>query len=363
MTTIAPGLQTHFNAPISRDTLMDLALFGVRWCRVDAQACDTATLTGMVADVESMGMDALPIVYDLDRLRGVPTGNAEWSNEPDGDILPAVYRDGLDAACALALELGIRLWGPCISNLDRDSLRWMELVRAGGWPDGLYGITVHRYGNGTFLWAHDGFDSREAEVEALLALCDGRPFMVTEFGYPSTPTAQIRRGPKRTRFLAPDLQLTEDQQAANIAKEWEFWRRYTDRPFLYQINDPPDPDDGCYGIRACAPDGTLTYWKPSAYTFPKESPMAALANVSANTVFAKEDLVEVPGRAGEFGVRCPPGADTILSPKTSGQHELRDMSSLGGPDETCRVQGDLVYFPMNAQGGRFAWRLADADAE
>jgi len=359
----SPGLQTHFNAPIGLDTLAHLAAdVGVRWCRVDAQTCDTATLLEMIADVRAFWMVPLPIVYDLDRLRGVPAGmDVEWSNEPDGDILPSLYREGLDAACALALELGLRLWGPCISNLDRDSLRWMEMVRGDGWPDGLYGITVHRYGNGTFAWAHDGFDSREAEVEKLLTLCDGRPFMVTEFGYPSTPTARIRRGPKRTRFLAPDLQLDEDQQAANITKEWAFWKPYTDRPFLYQINDPPDPDDGCYGIRRCLPDGTLTDWKPAAYTFPKESPMPDLAPVSANTVFAKEDLVEVPGREGEFGIRCPPGAETLLSPKTSGHHELRDMNALGGPDETCQVKGDLVYFWQNSQGGRFAWRLADAE--
>ena len=81
--------------------------------------------------------------------------------------------------------------------------------------------------------------------------------------------------------------------------------------------------------------------------------------VTPNTVFAREDLVEVPGRAGEYGIRFPPGAETILSPKTSGHHEVREMSALGGPDETCTVAGDLVYFPMNSQGGRFAWRLVD----
>lgn len=85
--------------------------------------------------------------------------------------------------------------------------------------------------------------------------------------------------------------------------------------------------------------------------------MADLASVSANTVFATEDLVPVPGREGEYGLRCPPGADTLFSPKTSGHHELRGMDALGGPDETCRVDGKLVYFPMNSQGGRFAWRL------
>jgi hypothetical protein len=67
----------------------------------------------------------------------------------------------------------------------------------------------------------------------------------------------------------------------------------------------------------------------------------------------------VPGRPDDYGLRCPPGAETIFSPKVSGNHELRDMSALGGPDETCKVAGDLVYFWQNSGSGRLAWRLVD----
>ena len=47
-------------------------------------------------------------------------------------------------------------------------------------------------------------------------------------------------------------------------------RVYRRSPALYQINDGPEPDQPQYGIRRCLPDGTLTDWKPSAYTVPKE---------------------------------------------------------------------------------------------
>jgi len=198
------------------------------------------------------------------------------------------------------------------------------------------------------------------EVEALRALCDGRPFLITEFGYPSTPVSAMTRRPKRTKWLRPDLHLTEAEQAENIAKEWAFWATFPDcrAPFDYQINDGIQADES-YGIRRCAPDGTLTDWKPAAYTVPKEDPMPPLlANILPNTVFSKADLVAVPGRPNDYSVRFPTGADTLLSPKTTGVHELRTMDYLGNLDETCRVAGGLVYFP-NVAGQRFAWPLVE----
>ena len=357
-----PGLQTNFNARIDLGDLVEVyAGFDFRWARMDAQTCDIGTLHGMIADARSVGLTPLPIVYDLERL-GALTGplDVEWGNEPDGDILPESYRIRFDEACELAALRGLRLWGPAISNLDQDSLLWMARVLAvggGRWDPGLHGISAHRYGDGTFAYAHRGFANRDEEVDALLDLCQGLPYIISEWGYPTTPVNEFRRRPKRAKYLRPDLHLTEDEQAANFRLEWDFWKRHGCRaPFVYQINDGTTADEG-YGIRRCLPDGTLTDWKPSAYTVPEEGSVADLASVTANTVFHQEDLVEVPGRAGEYGLRCPPGTETILSPKTSGHHELRDMSALGGPDETCKVSGPLVYFPMNSQGGRFAWPL------
>ena len=85
-----------------------------------------------------------------------------------------------------------------------------------------------------------------------------------------------------------------------------------------------------------------------------------LAGLNANTVFLLEDLIAIPGRPEEYALRYPIGADTILSPKANGQHELRDLSYVGNPDETCRVSsaGDVVYFP-NVNGQRLAWPLVE----
>lgn len=361
-----PSLQTHFNGRVDAETLRQVRAFGFRWARMDAQEADAWTLQGMIADAEAAGLTPLTIVYDLDRLRAVPRGRAvEWGNEPDGDIAPRDYRTRLDAAAEAALECGLELWAPAISNLDMDSQMWLKWVyRAGGsrWPDGLTGISVHRYGNGTFEWPHRGFASREAEVDLLRTMLDGRPFMVTEFGYSTTPGT---RGRVRSILGAEYARspvgrgLTEPEQAERIGQEWEFWKAQgCNVPFLYQINDPPHPAEG-YGVRRCASDGTLDGWKLAAYQVPKEADMddVQIANVTANTVFAKEDLVEIPGRPGEYGLRCPPGTDTLFSPKPNGKHELRAMDALGGPNETCQIAGDLVYFPMNTDGARFAWRL------
>ena len=343
------GLGTHFNARIDRASLDDVAGFGFTWARLDAQTADVATLCQMIYDTLAAGLEPLTIVFDLERLAAAPAGHwYEWGNELDGDLRPADYRASLDAAVALAVAEHKYLIAPAISNLDANSLFWLEQVRGDGWPAGLAGISVHRYGDGTFDYAHPPFSSREEEVDALVGLCDGLPYFVTEFGYPT------KAG---TRGRMQQTGLDEAVQAERIAHEWAFWCAQGGTPFLYQINDGPAANEG-YGIRRYV-DGALDGWKPAAYTVPKEDSMAAFAMVSANTVFHREDLVEVPGRPGEFGLRCPPGAETLLSPKTSGHHELRDMSALGAPDETCKVAGDLVYFWQNSQGGRFAWRVVE----
>ena len=81
---------------------------------------------------------------------------------------------------------------------------------------------------------------------------------------------------------------------------------------------------------------------------------------TTNAVFSRDDLIEVPDRPGDYGVRYPIGAESILSPKASGAHETRDLSYLGAPDETCRIVGDLVVF-LAVDGRRFAWRLVDVE--
>ena len=87
----------------------------------------------MVDDADKAALHPLPIVYDLDRLDAlgvhpsVTTSNGETS--PTGTSCPSTYRTQLDRACEHAAYFHLRLWAPALSNLDRDSLFWLERVR------------------------------------------------------------------------------------------------------------------------------------------------------------------------------------------------------------------------------------------
>jgi hypothetical protein len=337
-----PGLGTHFNARVDLPTLEHIRAFGFREARMDAMACDHTTMLEMWKDCWAADLRPLPIVYDVERLNLLPVGDTdvEWGNEPDGDILPSTYRAHLDEACKLAAKKGgLRLWAPAISNLDRDSLKWLELVRGAGWPKGMHGVSVHRYGDGTFEFAHDGFADRDDEVLALLELCDGLPFICTEFGY---PTGTARSGAKREKFLQAGLNLSEARAAVNITKEWEFWRHYTDKPFLYQINDGQE-DYEKYGIRRFPWD--LNQWKPSAYTVPQEASMIALTNA---TLFGPIPITgwltgDLEGDAVKLRFPLPggDGGGRYLSIQPGAEYEGR--TTPGGAYETFSKQGsDLV---------------------
>jgi hypothetical protein len=329
--------------------------FEFKWARMDMQGSPSAEeMRGMMDDCQMADLRTLPIVYDLTRLQylsdyfasmdtPLDDRNVEWSNEMDGDIRPETYRKNLEAACTLAEEQGILLWGPCISNLDRDSLMWMEAVRRGRWPDGLYGISFHRYGDGTFEFSHQGFDNRDQEVEALRDLSDGRPLMCTEFGYPTDKLIgqQSFKIEKRRRFLRPNIMLSEEQAADNISKEWKFWHDHDVLPFLYQINDGTTSNE-TYGIRRCLPDGTLTGWKPSAYTVPQETePMPDI--IERATYFISMKLsFEVPDKKGYYRTYYPKfkpngelNKETILSIQPDGSKATRLVAE-GGAWETWK---------------------------
>jgi len=361
--TYAPSLGTHFNARVDVPTLEQIRAFGFQWARIDAQTSDLDTLTGMIDDADKAALHPLPIVYDLDRLEllGVTPSvvDVEWGNEPDGDISPSSYRDMLELACERAAYFHLRLWAPALSNLDRDSLYWLERVRGAGWPPGLHGISVHRYGDGTFEWAHAGFDSRADEVAALLRYCDGKPFLVTEFGY---PTGTARSGAKREKYLQVGLQFSEEYAAAQIAKEWEFWRAYTEVACLYQINDGIH-DYETYGIRRCLPDGTLTDWKPAAYQVPQEEPPMPDDTGVATYCISRELSFEAPHQPGAFCTYYPKhGPDgqrqtaTILSVQPDGRKDTRPKDAAGawetwvpskdGARAIFREAGEFFAFPL-----------------
>ena len=175
---------------------------------------------------------------------------------------------------------------------------------------------MHRYGDGTFEHPHDGFASRDAEVQQLLTLCDGLPFIVTEFGYPSGEGT-----------------LTEDEQAARIGQEWAFWRRYTHVAALYQINDGPNPGE-TYGIRRYPWD--LNQWKPAAYQVPQEEPPMPDDTGKATYCISRTLSFEAPHKPGSFCTYYPKHGPTgerqtitILSIQPDGSKDIRLVAEAG----------------------------------
>lgn len=351
----AAGLQTHFNAAnVDRETLRQVrGPFNFRWARVDVQLCDAATMLAALEDVRACDLRPLPIVADEPRIEELPAWceDAEYWNEPDGDIPPQVFRPMLDRACRLAASRGVRLWAPAISNLDRDSLYWLRRLRdeGGGWPEGLYGISAHRYGDGTFEHPHDGFASREEEVDALRDICNGLPFIITEFGYPSIAGSFRRSSALCQRYHKSTL--SEAQQAERIAQEWQFWRDQNTIPFLYQLNDGPSPTElgDHYGIRRCAPDGTLTDWKPAAHTVPKTGGPMELPKQYASVVISKRESFPHPTKANVFATWYPKGQrETILNIEADGSITTRHLQNDCGGEPTAwqswTPDGDRAVF-------------------
>ncbi len=331
------GLQTHFGDPIGPELCGDLRALRFTWARIDAQNSSQQTMLAMIDESTQAGLTPLVIVADEARLAALPSGiDAEWTNEPDGDIAPAAYRVGLDGACQVAQARGIRLWAPAISNLDHDSLAWLNAVRdaGGGWPAELHGISVHRYGDGTFETPHTGFSSRTAEVNWLKAACAGLPYLVSEFGYPTVDG------------------LTEAQQAERITQEWHFWAEEgAEVAILFQVNDGPDNTrEHRYGIRRF--DGS---WKPSADTVPRQQTEGDMPQ--ATFVLSRRDLIPHPSRPGYFTCRYPKGRNTVLSIQPGGSFDTRSPGTTG-PWETLRDDGTRAVFE-DVEDGVYAIPLVD----
>ena len=259
MGNFTPGIQTNFNSRIADADMEAMKGFGFKWVRQDALLCDVPTMLGMIEDAEAHDLRTLTILYDIGKLLEVPTGCwVEWGNELDFTTRPRDYRASLDEAAAIAISQQVHLVAPCISNLDQDSLRWLEQVRGDAWPDGMSGVSFHRYSvDGTFARPHKGFKTRDEEVHVLKSLCDGLPILLTEFGYKTKPGLTESSG----GFVS------EADQATYIGQEWVFWAGHDALcALLYQINDGLDREVEGFGIRRCNEDGSLNGWKPGAST-------------------------------------------------------------------------------------------------
>ena len=244
------GVQTHFDALVGADTLNALKSLRFSMARIDAQASDDATTLAMADEAVAAGLRPLVIVRDGAQLDQLPDGiDAELRNEPDvNGPGPAVYAQLVRETAEIARLRQQRLWVGAISNLNG---RGLEYLRNLGELPADVGVSVHRYGDGTFEHAHDGFADRDAEVAALRAIIGDRPFGVSEFGYPKN---RYGWGPFRR-------QITPERAALLLRQEIAFWARHGAAwSVIYQLNDgPTDSREDRYGIRAF--DGT---WRPAA---------------------------------------------------------------------------------------------------
>lgn len=117
-------------------------------------------------------------------------------------------------------------------------LTYLEAVVASGrLPDGVT-VGVHRYPvKDDPREPQDGFRAREEEVSYLRRLIGQRLFAVTECG-------------------AHDFRQSEEEQAAALAYELDFWTKHgAQLAVLYQLNDAPGRAsyEACWGLQA--PDG------------------------------------------------------------------------------------------------------------
>lgn len=313
------GLQTHFNYPIGVEVLRDIKSLGYSTVRIDAQ--EGHDIEEMVRETLEAGLEPLVIVDSLEELGRCPGLDVEWTNELDGDVLPSAYRRTLDAACKVAGALGIRLWGPCISNLDFDSLWWMRLVRGTGWPRGLYGISAHSYGP----FPHDGFRSREAEVEAFKSMLDGKPYIITECGLASTEG------------------VTEEEQADFLRAEFQWWDSHgAIGTYWFQLNDGPTghPEHN-FGIRR------FDYsWKPAAFVFKSEE---EIIDMNAEKVLSRSKFIDVGN--GEFTY---PFQDGVMSVQPDGRIETRPAGTAGAWEKFKLEDNLAVYSP---EGNHYGFRV------
>lgn len=338
------GLQTHIEGWVPIERLHQVRALRFELARIAAMACDAESMLTFVEDAQAAGLLPIVTIAEPSRIRRlVPYGaHAECRNEDDGDLSPKEYRRILDEMAAIALETGVPLWGGVGSNTDEDTLAWGREVRGDGWPVGMYGLSWHSYGP----YPHEGFKPKpgehpcQAEMRWLVALADGRPILLSEFGEANTTGT------------------SEAQQASTITTLWQAWQRLDLwGACLFQIHDGPNPTERehRYGIFRCAPDGTIGDLKPVALTVPQNETETEYM-VIATAVLSRRDLVPIDN--GEFKCRYPSGSpDTILSVQPDGSIQTRPFDQVGAW-ERIRDDGTRAVFPY-VDGTVYAIPLVD----
>lgn len=258
------GLHLGANHRIDPATVEAAAARGFTLGRIEvAQVADLSERVAIVASVRT-ALAPLVIVRGAGQVPGLPLGiDVELDNEPDGRVPAATYAAHARVFIEVCHACRVRPWIGVISNLDDDSLDWLaDVVRAV--RSLSVGVSVHRYPAGrSWRTPHDGFVSRQAEVDALQGIIGRRPWGVSEVGY-HTARQPYPEWWRRWAFPRLSWRWTDEEVGAQMEAEWAFWAQQPDCQFVvaYCLNDDariPDEPNGRYGYRRA--DGT---WKPVA---------------------------------------------------------------------------------------------------
>lgn len=236
---LVAGVQTHFDSGVvDPQVLRDLKSFGYTVARMDLQRVDNSSAQWLIQTVKQAGLRPLAIVRDAGQMLSLPDDiDFELRNEPDLEGPdPQTYR-GLMVDIARVAD-GRRVWVGAISNFNDRGFKYLRAI--GEIPPGV-GVSMHNYGDGEFA-------PTERKYAYFIDIVGQRPFVITEFGY---PTADI-----------PEL-----ESASLIKREFEWWAQHGAHfAVVYQLNDGHRSNE-TYGLRRV--DGS---WKPSAHIFIEPTP-------------------------------------------------------------------------------------------
>lgn len=193
---------------------------------------------------------------------GLQSYMIEIGNEPDIAITNYSAHPEEYAEAVLQTHLAVRAQGftgavmtAGISNLNRRGLEYLRrTLQTGRIPADVW-VAFHRYPVSAHgpEQAQEGFNSREAEWQALKSLTGDRPVACTEFGYHTAPDSFLK---------VLHRQRTDEEAADGLLWDLGFFGQHdVQLAAIYQLNDGPDPNLHLdrYGIRR--QDGTL---KPQA---------------------------------------------------------------------------------------------------
>jgi hypothetical protein len=241
-----PGLNIPTSELIGADLLATVKAMGYAVIRIDAQDLDVAGTVELAQEVLDVGLQPWTIIHTPEQIAALPEESLiEVGNEPDLDIptphgttygwTRTNYLTHLYPCLEAAGERRIYVYG--VSNLNKRGFQFMPAADVWDTFGPEVGAAPHRYPetHGGWYTPHQGFATRQAEVDRLLAIIGERPHAIGEFGWNHA-----------------DGSWRLEQCADFIAHDYDFYSlNGFEACVLYQVNDGPDRTDALqnYGIR------------------------------------------------------------------------------------------------------------------